>query len=71
MSIRLTTGGYLGDAELDDLRTKAQDFAQAEDWAGLLALLALRERLEQDTIFWTDLWGGPAKVRPKATMSGS
>lgn len=54
MSIRLTTGSYLGDPELDRLRTKAQDLMQADDWAGLLAL---RERLEQDTIFWTDVWG--------------
>lgn len=54
MSIKLTSGAYLGSPELDALRAKAQDRAQAKDWAGLLAL---RPELEQDTVFWADLWG--------------
>lgn len=43
---------------------------QAEDWPGLLAL---RTQVEQDTLFWTDLWGPACALaarltgRPEAT----
>src|SRR5579872_3275047 len=40
--------------ELDRLRTKGQDLANAQDWAGLHAL---RQDLERDIEFWPDLWG--------------
>lgn len=39
---------------LDELRTKAQDLARAEDWA---ALYAIRSDLRRDREFWPDLWG--------------
>lgn len=70
MSITLTSGAYLGDRKLDALRSMAQDLARAKDWAGLLAL---RSQLEQDTVFWTDLWGPTCALgarltgRPEAT----
>ena len=64
MSIRLTNSGYLGDPELDALRTKADDLIRIEDWAGLLAL---RTQLEQDTTFWTDWWGPSCALAARLT----
>jgi hypothetical protein len=64
VEIRLTTGAYLGDPELDALRTRAQDLARAKDWAGLLAL---RPVLERDTIFWADLWGPSCALAARLT----
>jgi hypothetical protein len=40
--------------EFNRLRTRANDLARADDWAGLHALAP---ELQADTELWTDLWG--------------
>lgn len=54
MAIQLKADTDLAQPELDALRTKGQDLANAENWAGLLAL---RPELATDADFWPDLWG--------------
>jgi hypothetical protein len=54
MTMRLKADADLAQPALDALRTKGQDLANAEDWAGLLAL---RPELEADAECWPDLWG--------------
>jgi hypothetical protein len=43
---------------------RAQDVAQARDWAGLLAL---RADLERDTVFWADLRGPACALAARLT----
>jgi len=54
MTMHLKADTDLAQPELDALRTKGQDLASAEDWAGLLAL---RPEFEADADCWPDLWG--------------
>jgi hypothetical protein len=54
MAIRLKADTDLAQPGLDALRTKGQDLANSEDWAGLLAL---QPQFETDADFWPDLWG--------------
>jgi hypothetical protein len=54
MTIQLKAHTELAQPELDALRTRGQDLANEEDWAGLLAL---RPELEADADLWPDLWG--------------
>lgn len=64
ITLRTASEAYLGDPELDALRAKAQDLANAKDWPGLLAL---RSRLEQDHVFWADLWGPTCALAARLT----
>jgi Transglutaminase-like superfamily len=52
--VTLLPSGLAATPEMDRLRTRAQDLANARDWAGLHAL---RAELERDRDFWPDIWG--------------